>query len=91
MTHQNYEEIKSEKKVWSVVSIKQFLVFVVLLGIILLIKNTIPQKLRIVYMIFSIPSILYIVMPSIYNPKRINGESIIILIKNKRNRYKPIL
>lgn len=91
MTHQNYEEIKSEKKVWSVVSLKQFLVFVVLIGIILLIKNSIPQKLRIVYMIFSIPSILYIVMPSIYNPERINGESIIILIKNKRNRYKPIL
>lgn len=91
MTHQNYEEIKSEKKVWSVVSLKQFLVFVVLIGIILLIKNSIPQKLRIMYMIFSISSILYIVMPSIYNPERINGESIIILIKNKRNRYKPIL
>ena len=85
------EEIKSQTKVFMGLYIFDFFFLIVYRGLTYLLRNFVHQDLRIAYYIFSTIMAICLTLPSPFNKKRRNYQSIFILLKRDNIVYKPIV
>lgn len=85
------EELKSQTKVWLNIYIFDFFFLILYLGGTYLFRNLVHQDLRILYYIFSAIMAIFLTMPSYFNKKRRNYQSILILLKKDNSVYRPII
>ena len=85
------EEIKSQTKVFMGLYIFNFFFLIVYIGLTYLLRNFVHQDLRIAYYIFSAIMAIFLTLPSPFNKKRRNYQSIFILLKRDNIVYKPIV
>lgn len=85
------EELKSETKVWTGIYIFDFFFLIIYIGITYLLRSFVHQDIRILYYIFSVFMGIFLTMPSHFNKRRRNYQSILILLKKDNVIYKPIV
>lgn len=85
------QEIKSPAKVglWIYASDFFFLMFYIFLT--WTIKDRVVPELRVLFYIFSGFVGIYLTLPSIFNRKRRNYQSAILLVKKDSDVYKPVM
>ena len=84
------QEIKSETKVGMGLYAFDFF-FLIIYGIVTFIAgNLVHEDLRIPFYIFSLLMAVFLTMPSSFNKKRRNYESIVIYLKKYTGVYRPV-
>lgn len=90
MRYRPAKEIKSQTKVIWKIYVFDFIFFVIYIYISFILSSMVHSKLKILYYVFSSLMAIFLTLPSRYNKKRRNYQSIFLLLKHDTNVYRPI-
>lgn len=89
MRHIVAREIKSEAQLWWIINIKDFFFFI-FYGIFgWLLSFFIASKLHLLFAIFHISMMIFLILPSLYNTRRKNWQSLAIALRIDKSIYQP--
>lgn len=84
------QEIKSETKVGLGLYAFDFF-FILIYGVVTFVAgNAVHEELRVAFYIFSLLMAIFLTMPSMFNKKRRNYESIIIYLRKNTEVFRPV-
>lgn len=83
------EEIKSQTKVAHGIYLFDFFFVFLCGGVTFLLQYLVHEELRVAFWIFSLAMIIFLTLPSSFNKKRRNYQSILILLRKDKVVYKP--
>lgn len=84
------QELRSESKVAYNIYVKDFFFLIIYAGISLILGNAVHESLIVPFYIFSIAIALFLTLPSTFNKKRRNWQSILILLNKDEAIYHPV-
>ncbi len=85
------EEMKAETKVWMNIYLKDFVFLIIYTYLTYMLRVLVHSDLRIVYYIFSAAMALFLTLPSTWNKKRRNYQSLLIFLQRNKKTQKPIV
>mgnify|MGYP002574264106 CR=1 FL=1 len=91
MTYTVTQEIKSQAKVFKSIYAFDFLFIVIYLMVSYMLSTIVASPLKAPYYIFSICMVVFLTLPSAFNQKRRNYQTIILLLKRETVVYKPVV
>ena len=83
------QSIESKTKVWGNIEIFDFFFIGGYIGISYALSSMVHDKLRVIYMIFSVVMAIFLTAKSSFNKNRRNYESLYFLLTKDVSTYKP--
>ena len=84
------KELNSKIKITRSLYLKQFILFLVGMGVVFLFDSLVYSSLVIVYYVFSALVLLFLLAPARHNPDKYNYEAIYYAFTRKRNVFHSI-
>ncbi len=85
------KEIKSETRVGRSIYARDFLFLIIYLLMSYVLANFVSSRLYVPYAIFSVAMAIFLTLPSSWNRKRRNWQSVILLLRRDGEVYHPVV
>lgn len=86
--HTVTQEIKSETKIWKNLYLQDFIFVAAGVMLTLILRESVHEKLKIAFVIFSLVVCLILTFPSRTNPGRRNWQAFVLNLQNKQHVYR---